>query len=142
MSVRLLCAAAAMIWASAAAADTIPPAKGQVEDPANLGFKQRDLPNDLFHSPLDAVKFYIPNFPESGEGRPQLTVRMIKDPLRNYTFILTITAEGYLDDSVSAGQWRLGLDKGVSGWAVNMAGERWKCYRGKRAGTWTTKPCR
>jgi hypothetical protein len=89
---------------------------------------------------IDAISRFYGYYGNQDEGQKQ-SIQTAKDPNGKFDIMVTLTDNNVLNDSLSARQWQLGVDRMGDKWIVKTAGERWKCRRGKDVVKWTTKLC-
>jgi hypothetical protein len=104
------------------------------------GFSKVGLELTDFLTIEEAVAFYSGSV-EEGPEAPVVAVTQEDDPKGKYAKLVTVTKTKLPDDSMTAHQMRLAMNRTKEGWIVMTAGDRWKCARGKNTTKWTTKLC-
>jgi hypothetical protein len=89
---------------------------------------------------MDVVAPAYKGFPESPEGKPNLSVEVSR-AAKGEGFAAVVTKQGLLDDAIGAEQIRLGIEHRDGKWHVVRAERRWQCRRGIMAGGWTASRC-
>lgn len=89
---------------------------------------------------MDVVAPAYKGFPESPEGKPNLSVEVSRAD-NGEGFAAVVTKQGLLDDAIGAEQIRLGIEYRDGKWRVVRAERRWQCRRGITAGGWTASRC-
>jgi hypothetical protein len=89
---------------------------------------------------MDVVAPIYAGHPETSEGRPTLKIELAPWPGQP-AMQVRITMTGYLDDSVSGGQFVARVEEGADGWVLKKLWMRNLCARGAHAGQWTAELC-
>ena len=89
---------------------------------------------------MDVVAPAYKGFPESPEGKPNLSVEVSRAD-NGEGFAAVVTKQGLLDDAIGVEQIRLGIEYRDGKWRVVRADRRWQCRRGIAAGGWTASRC-
>ena len=117
------------------------PVQSPSPEPASSEMKRITMPLTIFPTPLDAASAFVRNFPESLEGKQKLTVTAEPDIDHKDRLLVTVMAEGLLDDSVDTEQWLIRLKPVEGGWKLNGMTMRSQCARGDNAGSWKVGSC-
>ncbi len=106
-----------------------------------VSYQRIDTPNMVFKRPMDIASFFAGKFPEGVEGGQRLYTKLLRDPNDPRAMLLTITADGGVDDSINGEETQARITTVEGGWSVLSAGRRWKCGRGPDVGKWGARLC-
>ncbi|MCA1660505.1 MAG: hypothetical protein LC642_08240 [Verrucomicrobiaceae bacterium] len=115
------------------------PAGSPAHDDASAWRAEAASPARAYQFPAQVFAELYENFTGGEEGAPVLSIELSE---LGEDVIAISTQTGMLDDSVEAVQQRVVLERRADGlWWVRERGSRFRCYRGGRAGRWTTELC-
>ena len=117
------------------------------EVPSRRNMKNRYAPVDITgwkvkraEAVLDLFKPITDSHPEGVEGRPEMVIKMSKNP-KSANMMVSLTLLGLLDDSVAGLRYVADVQRVPWGWDLKSLWRLQMCGRGKKAGQWTKGAC-